>query len=104
MNTIVQLSNCQIVKSICDFTILLCSSRHFSPLVRGSQRGIVLYKSTYNETLSLQSPPNLPLLRGGTIPAWEGNCIYEVFIAGAHGGRPYNFNHRRGNPLLTSPY
>ena len=93
MNTIVQSFNCQIVKSICDFTFhdFLCSSRHFSPLVRGSQRGIVLYKSTYNETLSLQSPPNLPLLRGGTIPAWEGNCVYEDYIAGAHGGAPLQF-------------
>ena len=25
---------------------------------------------------------------GGTIPAWAGNCVYEDYIAGAHGGAP----------------
>ena len=36
-------------------------------------------------------PTCVPYERG-TIPTWAGNCVYEVFIAGAHGGAPLQLN------------
>ena len=78
MNTIVQLSNCQIVKSICDFTISRFSmlERTFLPFSRSALKGALVPEGSQEGGV-----------RGGL--SYINLLIMKL----------YHYN-----PLLTSPY